>query len=139
MTLKVFSLVGAQAAVVYPEAMEAQTEFFSLTLAPRRPGYQPALDIKAYDHSFLKYLERERGMKFIQTGGGHPGDALVEQVTDATNCFAIGDGKVVSYEANRATNAALEKAGIEVITVEGLELVKGRGGPRCMTMPISRE
>ncbi|MFC1814071.1 arginine deiminase family protein [Thermodesulfobacteriota bacterium] len=133
----VFSLVGGQTALVYPEAIEAQVGFFSITRAPT--GSEDGIEIKANEHSFLKYLEQKRGMRIIQTAGGHVGSAVVEQFTDATNCFAIGDGKVVSYKGNKKTNEALSKAGIEVITVEGYELVKGRGGPRCMTMPISRE
>ena len=75
----------------------------------------------------------------IECGGGDRIAAAREQWNDGSNTLAIAPGVVVTYDRNYVTNQRLREQGIEVIEVAGAELGRGRGGPRCMSMPIVRE
>lgn len=84
-----------------------------------------------------KYLERD--VTLIPCGGGDKVISEREQWNDGSNTLCISPGVVVVYDRNNVTNAVLRRYGIKVLEMHGSELSRGRGGPRCMSMPLIRE
>ena len=85
-----------------------------------------------------KHLHLDK-VTLLQCGSGNRIDAAREQWNDGSNTLAIGPGEVVVYERNYVTNRLLEDQGIKVHEIPCGELSRGRGGPRCMSMPLVRE
>lgn len=86
----------------------------------------------------LKEVLKLQELVLIPCGGGHEIAAPREQWNDGSNTLAIAPGVVVTYDRNYVSNDLLRKHGIEVIEIPSSELSRGRGGPRCMSMPIYR-
>lgn len=90
------------------------------------------------DKVLAKYLQVEK-VTLIRCGGGDMIDAAREQWNDGSNTLAIAPGEVVVYSRNHVTNKLLEEAGVKLHIMPSSELSRGRGGPRCMSMPLYRE
>lgn len=84
-----------------------------------------------------KYIGQE--VILIPCGGEDRVSADREQWSDGSNTIAIAPGKVIAYERNDITNNILRSYGVEVFEIPSSELSRGRGGPRCMCMPLERE
>lgn len=85
-----------------------------------------------------KYLELDK-VTLIKCGGKDRIASEREQWNDGSNTLCIEPGKVVVYDRNYVTNEILRQNGIEVLEMASSELSRGRGGPRCMSMPLERE
>ena len=99
------------------------------------------INVKSRSGSLEKILEDYLGRDIIliPCAGGDMVSAEREQWNDGSNTLAIAPGVVVVYDRNSVTNEVLRRFGIKVIEMRSAELSRGRGGPRCMSMPLIRE
>ncbi|SHJ88394.1 arginine deiminase [Anaerobranca californiensis DSM 14826] len=130
----VFTMLNYDQFTIYP-GVKNNIKVYLLTKGVNSPKITP---INSLEEGLKKVLKLP-SVELIESGGGTEITAAREQWNDSTNTLAIGPGVVITYDRNEYTNETLRKRGIEVIEIEGSELVRGRGGPRCMSMPLFRE
>ena len=121
--------------VVHPSILE-QIDLFELTA-----GAHGKLNIRRLDQTLSEALAYAMGIDEVNLfccGGNDLIAAQREQWNDGSNTLCIRPGTVVAYDRNYVTNRLLEEAGIEVLKIPSGELSRGRGGPRCMSMPLRR-
>jgi arginine deiminase len=99
------------------------------------------LQVKKMTSTLEKVLEKylKLDITLIPCAGGDKIAAEREQWNDGSNTLCIAPGVVIVYDRNDMTNALLKKHGIKVLEMSSAELSRGRGGPRCMSMPLIRE
>ncbi len=130
----VCTMVDVDKIVMYPNVAD-HLEAYTVTQA--EPGVLVVAGAEPFLVAAAKAMEIDT-LHQIDTGLD-PVTAEREQWDDGNNTLALAPRLAVAYERNVETNARLEQAGIEVIAIAGSELGSGRGGPRCMSCPISRD
>lgn len=122
--------------LVHPNILE-RLQIFELT-----PGKRGAVKVRRLDESAEAVLAEAVGVdrvQLLQCGGGDQIAAQREQWNDGSNALCLRPGTVIAYDRNYVTNELMEAAGVQVLRIPSGELSRGRGGPRCMSMPLVRE
>lgn len=133
----VFTMVDHQVFTIHPE-IEGPLTVYSLRRSEKRGEYHIEREYQTLETILSKYLGVS-STKLIRCGGKRGIDAGREQWNDGSNTLAIAPGEVVVYSRNHVTNRLLEEEGIKLHEIPSSELSRGRGGPRCMSMPLYRE
>lgn len=131
----VFTMVDYDKFTIHPE-IEGDLIVYSIS---KPNGQIKILEEKdTLENILCRYLDLH-AVELIRCGGDDLTAAAREQWNDGSNTLTISPGEVIVYDRNTITNKKLEEAGVKLNYIPGSELVRGRGGPRCMSMPFIRE
>ena len=135
----VFTQIDVDKFTYHPGIMKT-LQVFEITEG-NDPNSDEDLNVKEINDSLENILSHYLGIPItlIPCAGGDDVASQREQWNDGTNTLCIAPGVVVVYNRNNITNDVLRSYGIKVIEMSSAELSRGRGGPRCMSMPLSRE
>jgi arginine deiminase len=131
----VFTMLDRDVVTAYPKVVDG---IRAISLRPGSNGHRFHV---TEEPDFLGAVADALGvdeLRVVETGGDEYQQAR-EQWDDGNNVVALEPGVVVAYERNTHTINKMREAGIEVVTIEGFELGKGRGGGHCMTCPLLRD
>lgn len=132
----VLTQIDSDKFLVHPSILSS-LQIFELT-----PGRGRTVEMRRLDKSPEKVLAEVLGVdkvRLIHCGGNDRIAAQREQWNDGSNALCVRPGTIITYDRNYITNDLLEAEGIEVLKIPSAELSRGRGGPRCMSMPLWRE
>lgn len=131
----VFTQIDRDAFTYHPGIMQS-LRFFELT--PNH-GMIAIREREGRLEDLLAEALELNAVRLFPCAGGDWIAAEREQWNDGSNTLAIAPGVILTYDRNEMTNALLREAGFTVLEMPSYELSKGRGGPRCMSMPLWRE
>ena len=132
----IFTFCDRDLVTIYPPVVDRIRAF---SLRPKND--KGGVEITEETAPFLQVVQQALGLERLRVipTGGDSYEAEREQWDDGNNLLAIEPGVVVGYDRNVFSNTKLRHAGVEVITIEGSELGRGRGGSHCMSCPIRRD
>lgn len=123
--------------IVSPHVAKGDFDMYEITL--QKSGLlRASLVTKSMRDAFKRALGL-RAIDFIQVGGDDYIDSTREHWNMGSNSLTVAPGEIITYSRNDITNSLLVKHGIKLHTIPDSELSRGRGGPRCMSMPINRD
>ena len=133
----VFTQVDVDTFTIHP-AILGTCQVFRMTKGAERGDVRITEMNDRLEHVLAGALGLD-AVRLIPCGGGDPVAAAREQWNDGSNTLAVAPGRICVYQRNTATNEVLYKAGLELVVIPSAELSRGRGGPRCMSMPFWRD
>lgn len=132
----VFTMIDYDKFTVHP-GIEGTLKVDCITYDEKAKDIKIEQEEGSLEKILSKHLEKD--IKLIRCGGGDNIVAGREQWNDGSNTLAVAPGTVITYERNYVSNEILDKYNVNVLTIPSSELSRGRGGPRCMSMPLFRE
>ena len=135
----VFTMIDHNKFTIHPAIQDGGGNLSVFVLTPGNTPGEVAITHQTNITEVLQSALGKERIDLIPCGGDDAIASAREQWNDGSNTLAIAPGVVVTYDRNYVSNQLLREHGLEVIEVPGSELGRGRGGPRCMSMPLIRE